>query len=206
MPKPGRFTESPQYIELFPGWAGRRPWSYFLMEQLLEARRESMFPTNGAGPDEDVNVYLCHLLAGFLSGHHDARIQWGSGPVLSPPGKDLDRRERAQWYRVNADHRLLFLGLMNRGDGLRRRPVHFGMTATETNLCDLSCGRSCYGLAANLLEGRSGAIAQLAPVLRKLETNFEDYIHVLGVLATRRLGLGAVLSDDDLAGLLDLAC
>lgn len=205
MPKPGLITGSPHFIELFPGWGGRRPWGYFMMEQLLEARRESMFPTNGAGPDEDVNVYLCHLLAGFLNGHHDARIQWGAGPVLSPPGKDLGRRGRAQWYRVNADHRLLFLGLMNRGDGLRRHPVHFGMTAGETRLRDLACGRSCYGLAANLLEGRPGAIAQLSPVLRKLENNFEDYVHVLGVLATRRLGLGAVLSDDDLAGLLDLA-
>lgn len=205
MPNLGIKTETTPYLELFPGWSGRRPWNYFLMEQLLEARRESMFPTNGAGSDEDVNVYLGHLLAGFLNGHQDSRVQWGSGPVLSPPEKDRGRRERAQWYRVNADHRLLYLGLMNRGDGLRRRPVHFGMTATETRGRDLSCGRSCYGLAADLLEGRSCAIAPLAPVLRKLERHFEDYVHVLAVLATRRFGLGAVLSENDLAGLLDLA-
>ena len=60
-------------------------------------------------------------------------------------------------------------------------------------------------MAADLLEGRPGALASLAPVLRQLESHFEDYVHVLGVLATRRLGLGAVLSDADLAGLLDLA-
>jgi hypothetical protein len=42
-------------------------------------------------------------------------------------------------------------------------------------------------------------------VLRKLETNFDDYVHILGALATRRFGLGAVLSDNDLAGLFDLA-
>jgi len=205
MPNSGLKTETPAYIEIFPGWSGRRPWGYFLMEQLLEARRKSMFPTNGAGPDEDVNIYLCHLLAGFLKGHHDERIQWGSGPVLFPPAKNRGRRDRAQWYRVNADHRLLYLGLMNRGDGLGRHPVHFGRTAPETRRRDLSCGRTCYGVAANLLEGRSCAIAQLAPVLRKLETHFDDYVHVLGVLATRRFGLGAVLSDIDLAGLLDLA-
>jgi hypothetical protein len=164
-----------------------------------------MFPTNGAGPDEEVNVYLAHLLTGFLKGHHDPRVQWGTGPVLSVRGKHLSRRERARWYQVNADHRLLHLGLMNRGDGLRRRPVHFGMTAAETRDRDLACGRSCYGLAAALLEGRPGAFTRLAPVLRQLETHFEDYVHVLGVLATRRLGLGAVLSDADLAGLLDQA-
>jgi len=100
-----------------------------MAEQLLEARRESMFPTNGAGPDEDVNVYLAGLLTDFLTGHHDPRVQWGAGPVFFPAGKEIGPRSRADRYRVNADHRLLFLGLMDRGDGLRRRRVHFGMTA-----------------------------------------------------------------------------
>jgi hypothetical protein len=195
----------PLFRGLFPDWSGPLPWRFFLVEQLLEARRESMFPTNGAGPDEDVNVYLAHLLAGFLTGHHDERVMWGAGCVLLPPDKNLHRRERADWYRINADHRLLFLGLMNRGDGLRRRPVHFGMTAAETRDRDLAVGRCCYGMAADLLGGRPSAQASLTPVLRKLETHFEDYVHVLGVLATRRLGLGATLSDHDLAGLLDLA-
>ena len=198
-------VDFPQYRGLFPDWSGPRPWRFFLMEQLLEARRESMFPTNGAGPDEDVNVYLSHLLAEFLKGHQDARVQWGASPLLLPPGKELGRRARADWYRVNADHRLLYQGLMNRGDGLRRWRVHFGMTPAETHNRDLITGRSCYGMAANLLEERSCANTGLAPVLRKLEENYEDYIHVLGVLATRRLGLGAVLSDDDLSGLLALA-
>jgi len=205
MPKALCKIDFPQYRILFPDWSGPRPWRFFVMDQLLEARRESMFPTNGAGPDEDVNVYLSHLLAEFLNGHQDIRVQWGATPFLLPPGKELGRRERADWYRINADHRLLYLGLMDRGDGLRRRKVHFGMTPEETRNRDMITGRSCYGMAADLLEGRSCTNAGLAPILRKLEENYEDYIHVLGVLATRRLGLGAVLSDDDLAGLLALA-
>ena len=205
MPKALCKIDFPQYRGLFPDWSGPRPWRFFLMEQLLEARKESMFPTNGAGFDEDVNVYLSNLLAGFLNGHHDTRVQWGTDPVLLPPAKNLDRRVRADWYRINADHRLLYLGLMDRGDGLRRRPVHLEMNLEETRNRDLVTGRTCYGLAANLLTGRSCATSPLAPILRKMEENFEDYVHVLGVLATRRLGLGAVLSDNDLAGLLALA-
>ena len=197
--------EYPLFRGLFPDWSGPRPWRYFLMEQLLEARRESMFPTNGAGPDEDVNVYLSHLLAGFLTGHHDPRVRWGAGALLLPPAKDLGRAARAGWYRANADHRLLYLGLMDRGDGLRRRPIHFGMSAQETRDRDLTTGSRCFAMAANLLEGRGRNNVGLVEVLRKLEENFEDYVHVLGVLATRRLGLGAVLSDDDLAGLLAMA-
>lgn len=205
MPKALCKIDFPQYRGLFPDWSGPRPWRFFLMEQLLEARKESMFPTNGAGPDEDVNVYLSNLLARFLNGHHDTRVQWGTDPVLLPPAKKLHRRVRADWYRINADHRLLYLGLMDRGDGLRRRRVHLGMNLEETRNRDLVTGRTCYGLAANLLTGRSCAGASLAPVLRKLEENFEDYVHVLGVLATRRFGLGAVLSDNDLEGLLAVA-
>ena len=205
MPKALCKIDLPRYRGLFPDWSGPRPWRFFLMEHLLEARRESSFPTNGAGPDEDVNVYLSHLLAGFLTGHHDPRVQWGAGPLLFPPAKELGPRAQAEYYRANADHRLLYLGLMDQGDGLRRRRIHFGFTPPETRNRDLCTGRTCYGLAANLLEGKSPAHAGLVPVLRKLEENFEDYVHVLGVLATRRLGLGAVLSDEDLAGLFALA-
>ena len=198
-------VESPRFRGLFPDWSGPLPWSFFMVEQLLEARRESMFPTNGAGPDEDVNVYLAGLLTDFMTGHHDPRVQGGADPLFHPPTRELGLRSRADRYRVNADHRLLYLGLMDRGDGLRRRRVHFGMTAEETRRRDMGIGRSCYGMAANLMEGKRGANPGLVQVLRKLESNYEDYIHVLGVLATRRFGLGAVLSDRDLAGLFDLA-
>lgn len=205
MPKVLCKVDSPRFRGLFPDWSSSRPIRYFLLEQLLEARRESMFPTNGAGPDEDVNVYLSHLLADFLTGHHDVRVQWGAGMMLQPPVKERGRRSRSAEYRVNGDHRLLYLGLMNRGDGLRRRRVHFGMTESETRNRDLETGRNCFAMAANLMEGRPDTNDGLIQVWRKLEANFEDYIHVLGVLATRRLGLGAVLSDEDLAGLFDLA-
>jgi hypothetical protein len=205
MPKTLCKIESPCFRGLFPDWSGPLPWSFFMTEQLLEARRESMFPTNGAGPDEDVNVYLAGLLADFLTGHHDPRVTLGADSVFFPREKADGARTRADHYRVNADHRLLYLGLMDRGDGLRRRRIHFGMTAEETRTRDMGIGRSCYQMATDLMEGKPGFNSGLAQVLRKLETNYEDYIHVLGVLATRRFGLGAVLSDRDLAGLFDLA-
>jgi hypothetical protein len=161
-----------------------------------------MFPTNGAGPDEDVNVYLAGLLSRFLTGETDPRVQWGAGPLLHPPAKEDGRRTRADWYRANGDHRLLYLGLMDRGDGLRRRKIPFGFTPEELRQRDQEIGSRCFGLAADLLEGRRNAPGGLITVWRNLAENFEDYVHVLGVLATRRLGLGAVLTDDDLTGLM----
>lgn len=205
MPATACPTSVPRFRGLFPDWNGPRPARFFFAEELLEARKESMFPTNIAGPDEDVNVYLFALLTDFLTGSHDSRVSIGAGGLHEPPEKSLPPGARADWYRVNGDHRLLHLGLMDRGDGIRRRRIPFGFTEDETRQRDLAAGRACYGLAADLLEKRGGGAAGAAAVMRKLETHFEEYVQVLGVLAVRRLGLGARLSDDDLAGLLRMA-
>ena len=201
MPATACPTSVPRFRGLFPDWSGPRPARFFFAEELLEARRESEFPTNLAGPDEDVNVYLFGLLTKFLAGDHDSRVVPGAGGLHQPPARDLPRGHRADWYRVNGDHRLLYQGLMDRGDGIRRRRVPFGFTEDESRARDLAAGRACYGVAADLISSSPGGSPGLATVLRKLEENYEEYVHVLGVLAVRRLGLGANLSATDLAGL-----
>lgn len=191
----------PAFRCLFPDWQGRRPLSYFLTENLLEARRMSFFPTNGAGPDEDVNVYLARTLTRFFRAEPDPLLKPASTPLLEPPPTQWPRALRAEYYRRNADHRLLCQGLFDRGDTMRRRALFFGMDAAETRQRDRSAGAACYGLAARLLEGRPGTGSGLVEVLQKLESRYEDYLHVLAVLATRRLGLGARLSEQDLRSL-----
>ena len=202
MSSPRRAASCPRYRTMFPDWSGPRPLSWFFMENLLEARAASVFPTNGCGPDEEVNVYLAQLLTRFLTGQVDHRVLPGEGARMLPPDCRLSRRERAEWYRANGDHRLLSLGLADRGDTCRRRRTPCGQSKAETRRIDLETGRFCFESAANLLEGRSGALSGLAPVLRRLANHFEDYVQVVAALATRRLGLGAVLSETDLAGLL----
>jgi hypothetical protein len=182
MPRTLCRSNKPLYLNLFPSWKGKQPLRFFMMENLLEARHGSEFPTNGAGPDEDVNVFLADLLV--------------------PPDRSLGRRQRADYYLANAHHRLLHLGLLNRGDGLRRRRVPFGLEADEARLRDAGVGRECYRAAANLLDGRNLVSPAVVAVYRKLADFFEDYVHVLAVMATRRLGLGARLSSKELDSLL----
>ena len=192
----------PRFRGLFPDWTGARPLRWYFAEELLEARHGSRFPTNAEGPDEDVNIYLVGLLTGFIGGHGDPRVRPGSDPLLLPPEASLPRAAQADHYRVNGDHRLLHLGLCDRGDGLRRRRQRWGLAPDQVRGHDLAAGRACYALAANLLAGRPGAAAGLAAVLGKLAQHFEEYVHVLAVLATRRWGLGARLGEGELAGLL----
>lgn len=187
-----------QYHTLFPDWRGPRPLEFFLMENLLEARHHSTFPTNGAGPDEEVNVYLVHLLANFLNGRFPAEIRSGVAPLTRPPSSSLSRRQRADYYRQNADHRLLMLGLFRRGDHLRPHARLWGLGPAASEQQDIAVGHICYQMAANLLENRLVGEQSLVPIWQKLAANFELYTQVLGTLATRQLGLGASLSDREL--------
>ena len=195
-------TATPRCRDLAATGRPDQPIGFFLTENLLAARAGSMFPTNGSGPDEDVNVYLGHLLGRFLQGDHDPRVRFGSGALLAPPARTASPRQRAGHYRANGDHRLLMLGLFGRGDDVRRRGVLHGLSAAETRSRDVAAGRTCYEAAANALRGRGLESDAAVAVLDKLANHFEDYVHVLGALATRHLGLGARLSDDSLARLL----
>jgi hypothetical protein len=194
---------SVRYRGLFPDWAGPRRQEAFFLEQLLEARRESRLPTNAAGPDEDVNVYLAGLLAEMaVSDLRDDGVVAGSDPLLLPPQRGLNNRERAEHHRRQGDHRLLSLGLFDRGDLMRRRAVPFGHDAASVRAMDLGLGASAYARAADLLAGRGASATGLVTVWSKLARNFPAYVHVLEVLARRRLGFGARLGEGDLLRLL----
>lgn len=177
--------------------------AFFLVENLLEARRGSRLPTNLAGPDEDVNIYLALRLAEFARAGDDPRVVPGLDPLVPGPPPGVSRPGRADWYRANADHRLLHLGLFDRGETSRRRVVPWGLTRDEARQRDLAVAATCYAAAADLLaRGPGGSDTGPVAVLRKLAAGCEDYVHVLGVLAVRRLGLGARLGERELAGLL----
>nr|MEE4268784.1 hypothetical protein [Candidatus Krumholzibacteria bacterium] len=196
-------SHKPLYLNIFPSWKGKQPLRFFLLEKLLEARKASVFPTNGEENDEDVNVFLAGLLTGFLRVREDSLILPGAQCVLDPPAKNLSRGAQADHYLANAHCRLLHLGLMDRGDNLRRRSVPFGMTRPEARQRDMQLGATCYAMAANLLGQGRQVNSGLVAVYSKLAEKFPEYVQVLSVLATRHLGLGAQLSEHQLSRLLD---
>lgn len=200
MPKVLTRSSNPLYRSLFPSWEDARPLQWFLMENLLEARRESAFPTNAAGPDEDVNVYLAHLLGGLLAAPEGPQSTRLADPLLLPPTATAARL-RAESYRRHGDQRLLALGLFGRGDLLRRRRTPWGWDEDAAAARDRGLGRTCYRCAADLLAGRPGQDG-LRAVLEKLGARFDDYVGILSGLATGRLGLGARLSPTALERLL----
>ncbi|MBK9777375.1 MAG: hypothetical protein IPP62_13650 [bacterium] len=197
--RPGRTPRPPRPTLPVVTTAGLR---FHLVENLLEARRGSWLPTNGAGPDEDVNIYLALRLAELANGRLDPRVTPGLDPLAPGPDPRLGRQDRADWYRANGDHRLLMLGLFARGENRRRRDVPWGHTAGTARARDLAVAAACYGAAAALLARGPSGNGAVAAVLQKLADHCEDYVHVVGAMAVRRLGLGARLESADLVRLL----
>ncbi len=196
-----RPSSAPVFRTLFPDWSETRPLSLFFMEELLEARRESAFPTNAAEFDEDVNVHLAHLLASLGQGHDPHRALFGSGPQWLAPSKSTGNRSRAQWYLEQGQQRLLYLGLFGWGEGHRRRKTLWGMSDEETRQRDMVCGKVCFEVAANLLKRGSQPSAS-AEIAAKIARHFSWYVQVLTTLAIGRWGMGAHLSDRQLKDLL----
>lgn len=187
---------------LFPSWEKNRPVSWFFAEELLQARSDSAFCTNQRGNDEDVNIYLIGLLTRWATEDVRAGIAPGLDPLLSPPQALATRRQAAEYFRRQADHRLLSLGLFDRGDLVRRRRLGWRLTEAETRQRDVATAVHCYERAAELLARCQTQQPGLASVWRQLAAHLPDYVHVLQTLARRRLGLGARLADSELARLL----
>jgi hypothetical protein len=190
------------YRDLYPAWVGKRPLPWFFAEELLEARSDSVFPTNERGNDEDVNIYLIHLLTSWATVETGDKILPGRDPLLLVPDLPAGRRQAAEHYRRQADHRLLGLGLFDRGDLFRRRKIGWRMTEDETRRLDMTVAERCYSLAAAMLTGQGSQYTGLQAVWRKLASHMPDYVQVLQTLARRRFGLGAKLNAADLARLL----
>ena len=185
--------------------------SEFLLHCLLGARAEADFPSNEAGFDEDVNVYLVGLLGDFLSSqyHEDARRYLHSCDL------DLSREvERAETdrqifrlYKVNADHLLLAIGLFHHVEGahrphqpqLHREPEEF-----------IGRGGIYYQLASSRLRRLRGVATTPEQVMTKLSANFARYVTVLQRVRTtyfqltERVGEGTLFHLSNGEGLDDL--
>lgn len=90
---------------------------HYLLGSIINSRQHVKFPSNSHGFDEDVNVYLAHLLfAVSLPEYHDM-----AEPYLSMDTSDIvnwvksteDRTIRYFIFKVNADHILVHTAIFN---------------------------------------------------------------------------------------------
>ena len=89
----------------------------FLLDALIRSRAICQLPSNEPEFDEDVNIYLAHLLfAASLPDYQEAVRRYVSiqvSDVADLIERAEDRVVRYFIYKVNADHLLVHLGIFN---------------------------------------------------------------------------------------------
>ena len=171
--------------------------SQFLTLCLLGARQEAGFPSNEAGFDEDVNVYMAGLLVHLLQPqfHRDAAryVQAHDQDLARLVRRSDDERFRYRAYRTNADHLLLAIGLFHHVEStarpafLRREPREF-----------LGRGSTYYQLASSSLRRLRRQPSATEIAMSKLGGGIERYVEILRRVRTtyfrltERLGEGSL--------------
>lgn len=150
----------------------------FLLDAILRSRMDLGIQDQVGVFDEDVNVYLAHLLFAIaLPEYHELAepyLSHESNEVLHWVESTGDRTIRYFIFKVNADHLLVHLAIF---DDLMVKPRHSFFERSEKHYSEL--GRLYYEQASSyhsrIYRKRTG----VGDVLSKLARYFDVYSHLL---------------------------
>ena len=155
---------------------------YFLLESILKAKDQSHGLTRKLSFDEDVNIYLAHLLFAIsLPEYHDM-----ADPFLSTNAHDVfewvretdDPMLRYFIFKVNADHLLVQSTIFNPGASLAKRfslKKEVKDEANEERLAAILYYNQASRCHAGVYDKKTG----VGEVLGKIAGQFDVYRHVL---------------------------
>lgn len=168
-----------------------KPSYYFMMRSLLHSRIDAGLPSHAGGEEEDVNVYLAHLLQAF----GDSAFFESSRPYLHRYDHEVfdrlshstDARLKYKIYKTNADFLLISIGIFDDPSQTLLGPGH-GPQATHRTAFEpseeatIGRGRTYYQFAfeySQLVNRRHPAVTE---VLEKLSHGFDRYAQILAHL------------------------
>lgn len=152
-----------------------------LLDAFVKARELVGFPTNKKGFDEDVNIYIAHLLFAIAMPNYNYITE----QYISMEEKDVrmlidlaeDNYLRYFIYKVNGDNLLLHLGLFgNLKPLLSAQKDSFGRCTEEDYL---KLAQQYYQEAANCNRKIHRKKTALSEVLTKMVKNFKYYAKAL---------------------------
>lgn len=175
-----------------------KPSYYFMMRSLLHSRIDTGLPSSADGEEEDVNVYLAHLLQAF----GDPAYLEGSRPylhrydheVFDRLSHSIDARLKYKIYKTNADFLLISIGIFDNPSHTLLGKIH-GPVAAQRNAFEpteeatLGRGRTYYQFAyeySQLVNRQHPAVTE---VLEKLSRGFDRYAQILAHLRGEYLDL-----------------
>ena len=167
------------YVDLKETSRDLQPTYYFMINCLLYSRMETGLVSNQDYYDEDVNVYLAHLLHSFINPEYVEQ----SKKFLSKYDTDVFRRlasssdSRLKYliYKTNADFLLVSIGIF---DNPAAAAAHKSKLQPSEEAY-IGRGKTYYHFAVSYAQQVHRRNQGAAEVLEKLSVGFDKYIRIL---------------------------
>src|SRR5262247_4452808 len=188
-PGKGQPMNPRHYIDLKESSRSIQPTYYFMINCLLYSRMETGLVSNQDFYDEDVNVYLAHLLHSFINPEYVEQskkfLSKYDTDVFRRLANSADARLKYQIYKTNADFLLVSIGIFDNpaaAEGHRAK-----MQPSEEAY--IGRGKTYYHFAYSYSQQMHRKNAGVSEVLEKLSVGFEKYIRILSHMRGEYLDL-----------------
>ena len=176
------------YIDLAGKTRDLKPTYYFMMKCLLYSRMETGLVSNKDYYDEDVNVYIAHLLNSFINPEYIRRaskyLSRYDSEVFDRLAESRDARLKYTLYKTNADFLLVSLGIFD--NPVATDPVNpSSLVSPETKVFQpseesyIGRGKTYYRFAYSYSQKIHDPHMAITEVLEKLSVGFEKYLRIL---------------------------
>ncbi len=181
------------YVDLKDTSRDLQPTYYFMINCLLYSRMETGLVSNQDYYDEDVNVYLAHLLHSFINPEYVEQskkfLSRYDTDVFRRLSTSTDARLKYLIYKTNADFLLISIGIFDNpvGQQAMRR-------AAPSEEAYIGRGKTYYHFAYSYAQQMHRKNQGVSDVLEKLSVGFEKYIKILSHMRGEYLDLMKRLS------------
>jgi hypothetical protein len=172
---------------------------FFMLNCLLHSRVQTGIESNSEFYDEDVNVYLAHL----LNAHIDPRYLARSAELIALDDSALYRmiadadsdRHRYEVYRANADYLLMSVAVF---DVFDERHCHHRSAFHIPKTAYIARAAAYYGLASSYASRIGRGTTPISETLAKLSEGIESYVRILMYMRGQYLNFIRRYSDGEL--------
>jgi len=185
------------YVDLKDVSRDLQPTYYFMINCLLYSRMETGLVSNQDCYDEDVNVYLAHLLHSFINPEYVEQskrfLSKYDTDVFRRLANSTDARLKYQIYKTNADFLLVSIGIFD-------NPAIAGASRSRMQPSEeayIGRGKTYYHFAYTYSQQMHRKNAGVSEVLEKLSTGFEKYLRILSHMRGEYLDLMKRLSNGE---------
>ena len=174
--------------------------AFFMIRALLSSRVDVGLPADGGVDEQNVNIYITHLLCSYIEPVYQMRVakylSAYDSSVFDRVRHSTSNRLKYTVYKSNADHLLLSIGVFQNAKG--RRPDSLPATSRWDDEAYVGRGKAYYDFASTYSQSVFGRSNGVTDVLGTLSANFESYVKILSHMRGEYLNFVERLSDGEI--------